>query len=149
MLARSPAPTLCRRYPCPTDDVEDRVVGFFPPWVRSGPIRDFGVLSGARWDGRRGGMVIGMATRKITVTLDEHQVEEIRALVAAGQAANVSAFVQHAVKTALNDAAGWKEMIEEALRQTGGPLTQDERAWADELLSGSVRKSGKKGRRAA
>ncbi len=94
-------------------------------------------------------MVIGMATRKITVTLDEHQVEEIRALVAAGQAANVSAFVQHAVKTALNDAAGWKEMIEEALRQTGGPLTQDERAWADELLSGSVRKSGKKGRRAA
>jgi hypothetical protein len=36
-----------------------------------------------------------MATQKITVTLDDDQVKEIRALVAAGQAANVSAFVQH------------------------------------------------------
>lgn len=80
-------------------------------------------------------MVFGMATRKITITLRDDQVEEVRALVAAGQAASVSAFVQHSVGVALSDAAGWKQMLEEALRQTGGPLNGKERAWADALLS--------------
>ncbi len=80
-------------------------------------------------------MVFGMATRKITITLGEDQIEETRALVTAGQAASISAFVQHAVRVALSDAAGWKEMLEEALQQTGGPLTRKERAWADTLLS--------------
>ena len=87
-------------------------------------------------------MVVGMATQKITVTLDDDQVKEIRALVAAGQAANVSAFVQHAVGVALHDAAGWKEMLEDALQQTGGPLTKNERAWADAFLSSRERKRG-------
>ena len=94
-------------------------------------------------------MVFGMATRKIAVTLDADQVQEIRALVAAGQAANVSAFVEHAVGVALHDAAGWKEMLEDALRQTGGPLTKNERAWADALLSPRERKRGPKKGRAA
>ncbi|HLN02891.1 MAG TPA: ribbon-helix-helix domain-containing protein [Bryobacteraceae bacterium] len=81
-----------------------------------------------------------MATQKITVTLDDDQVKEIRALVAAGQAPNVSAFVQHAVGVALHDAAGWKEMLNDALRQTGGPLTKKEREWADSFLSPRERK---------
>jgi len=80
-------------------------------------------------------MVFGMATRKITITVGDDQIQEIRALVTAGQAASISGFVQHAVRVALSDAAGWKEMLEEALQQTGGPLTQKERAWADTLLS--------------
>jgi Arc/MetJ-type ribon-helix-helix transcriptional regulator len=80
-------------------------------------------------------MVIRMPTQKIIVTLDDDQVKEIRALVAARQAGNVSTFVQHAVRIALHDAAGWKEMLEDALRQTGGPLTKNERAWADAILS--------------
>src|SRR5262249_53591685 len=67
------------------------------------------------------GMVFSMATTKITITLEDSQVEEIRALVGAGQASSVSGFVQHAVKIALFDAAGWKEMLDDALRQTGGP----------------------------
>ena len=94
-------------------------------------------------------MVVDMATQKITVTLDDDQVKEIRALVAAGQAANVSAFVQHAVGIALHDAAGWKEMLEDALQQTGGPLTKNERAWADEVLSPEGRKRGPKKGKAA
>jgi Arc/MetJ-type ribon-helix-helix transcriptional regulator len=94
-------------------------------------------------------MVNGMATQKITVTLKSDQVNEIRALVAAGQAANVSAFVQHAVDVALHDAAGWKEMLQEALSQTGGPLTKSERAWADALLSPRARKSGSRKGKAA
>jgi Arc/MetJ-type ribon-helix-helix transcriptional regulator len=81
-------------------------------------------------------MVVDMTTAKTTITLDSGQIQEIRALVAAGQAANVSAFVKHAVRAALHDATGWKEMLEDALRQTGGPLTRREKAWADSLLLG-------------
>jgi len=95
------------------------------------------------------GMVFGMAARKITITLHDDQVKEIRALVEAGQAASVSAFVQHAVGVALSDAAGWREMLKDALQQTGGALTKKERAWADAVLSSAQRKrSGKKGKAA-
>jgi Arc/MetJ-type ribon-helix-helix transcriptional regulator len=80
-------------------------------------------------------MVIGMATGKLTITLDEDQIEEVRRMVAAGRASSISGFVQHAVRTALHDAAGWQEMLDESLAQTGGPLTAKERAWADALLS--------------
>jgi Arc/MetJ-type ribon-helix-helix transcriptional regulator len=80
-------------------------------------------------------MVFGMATTKLTITLQDEQIEEVRALIAAGRATNVSAFVQHAVGVALHDAAGWREMLEDALRQTGGPLTRKERVWADSLLA--------------
>jgi Arc/MetJ-type ribon-helix-helix transcriptional regulator len=80
-------------------------------------------------------MVFGMATTKITITLQDAQLQEIRALVAARAAASVSAFIKHAVGVALYDAAGWREMLQDALRQTGGPLTEKERAWADALLS--------------
>ena len=90
-----------------------------------------------------------MATVKITVTLQENQLEEIRSLVAEGQAVSVSGFVQHAVQVALSDAAGWKEMLDDALQQTGGPLTKKERAWADDTLSPDTRKrTAKKGRAA-
>lgn len=58
-------------------------------------------------------------------------------------AANVSAFIQHAVEVALHDAAGWKEMLEGALEQTGGPLSAKERAWADAILSLMARKHGR------
>jgi hypothetical protein len=46
----------------------------------------------------------------------------------------VSGFVQHAVAVALDDVAGWGAMLAEALRETGGALTDDERAWADGIL---------------
>lgn len=80
-------------------------------------------------------MVIGMASGKITITLPADQLKEVRAHVAAGNAASVSAFVKHAVGIALHDAAGWREMLAEALQQTGGPLTEKERAWADGILA--------------
>ena len=95
------------------------------------------------------GMVLGMATTKITITLENDQLEEVRALVAAGAAASVSAFVKHAVGVALFDAAGWREMLEGALRQTGGPLTKKERGWADALHSPQGQKRvSKKGKAA-
>jgi len=94
-------------------------------------------------------MVDGMATTKITVTLQNKQVEEIRDLVAAGQSANVSAFVQHAVNMALSDAAGWRELLEADLRKTGGPLSSGERAWADAILGATAAKAQGKKRKAA
>jgi Arc/MetJ-type ribon-helix-helix transcriptional regulator len=90
-----------------------------------------------------------MATTKITITLPDDQLDDIRSLVKAGQAASVSSFVKHAVGVALFDAAGWREMLKDALDQTGGQLTTKERAWADEILSAGRRKSGSKKRSAA
>lgn len=95
-------------------------------------------------------MVFGMGrTTKITITLRDDQVEEIRRLVADQVAASVSGFVQHAVGVALFDAAGWRGMLDDALRQTGGPLTRKERAWADSLLGSGGRKKRPIKRRAA
>ena len=79
-------------------------------------------------------MVVGMATRKVTVTLDEGQLERIRALVNQGASSSVSGFVQHAVGVALDDVAGWGAMLADALRDSGGELSREERSWADNLL---------------
>lgn len=86
-------------------------------------------------------MVVGMATRKVTVTLEEQQLDRIRALVDAGGASSVSGFVQHAVAVAIDDVAGWGALLAEALRESGGPLTDEERSWADGLL-GTRRRRG-------
>lgn len=75
-----------------------------------------------------------MATRKVTVTLEMDQLDSIRRLVDAGSTSSVSGFVQHAVAVALDDVAGWEALLAEGMQATGGPLTDEERAWADELL---------------
>jgi Arc/MetJ-type ribon-helix-helix transcriptional regulator len=80
-------------------------------------------------------MVIGMATKKVTITIDENQLERIRALIEAGTTSSVSGFVQHAVGVALDDVAGWGAMLADALIDTGGELSRDERRWADEVLA--------------
>lgn len=79
-------------------------------------------------------MVISMATKKVTVTLEEEQLERVRRVVAAGKATSVSGFVQHAVAVSLDDVAGWGALLAEALNYTGGDLTDDERSWADRIL---------------
>jgi Arc/MetJ-type ribon-helix-helix transcriptional regulator len=84
------------------------------------------------------GMVVGMATKKVTITIEEAQLDRIRHLVQAGTATSVSGFVQHAVGVALDDVAGWGAMLAEALRRTGGELTDEERAWADGILGTSA-----------
>jgi hypothetical protein len=79
-------------------------------------------------------MAFGMASRKVTITLEDEQLEAVRKLIDSGAAATVSGFIQHAVGVALNDVAGWGIMLGEALEQTGGPLTRRERSWADAIL---------------
>jgi Arc/MetJ-type ribon-helix-helix transcriptional regulator len=75
-----------------------------------------------------------MASKKITITLDEQQVLQIRTLVESGRAASVSGFIQHAVSVALDDVAGWGAMLAQALEESGGPMSSEERAWADTAL---------------
>jgi Arc/MetJ-type ribon-helix-helix transcriptional regulator len=80
-------------------------------------------------------MVSGMATTKLTITLPNSQLAEIRKRVAAGKSASVSGFVQQAVHKSLQNAAEFRAMVDEALSQTGGPLTPKERAWARRMLA--------------
>jgi Arc/MetJ-type ribon-helix-helix transcriptional regulator len=80
-------------------------------------------------------MVIGMATTKITITLPDCQVEEIRTRVAAQEASSVSGFIQQAVQKSLENASEFRAMVAEALKQTGGPVTPKERSWARKILS--------------
>jgi Arc/MetJ-type ribon-helix-helix transcriptional regulator len=79
-------------------------------------------------------MVNGMATKKVTVTLDEQQVEAIRSLVESGRAGSVSGFVQDAVSVTLDDMVGWGAALALALEATGGEMSASEREWADRVL---------------
>ncbi|MDO8677551.1 MAG: ribbon-helix-helix domain-containing protein [Acidobacteriota bacterium] len=88
-----------------------------------------------------------MATTKFTITLDDEQFDELKQLVAAGQATSVSSFVRKAVETALNDAAGWRQMLEFALAETGGPITAAERKWADGVLGRRQTRSKRRARK--
>jgi hypothetical protein len=87
-----------------------------------------------------------MATVKVTITLEESQLEAVRKVVASGASRSVSGFVQHAVEVALNDVAGWGAQLGQALQATGGPLTKKERDWADGILKAPS--GGKRRRRA-
>ncbi len=80
-----------------------------------------------------------MATKKVTVTLEEEQLDRIRSVIESGKAQSVSGFVQHAVGVALDDIAGWGELLSQALVESGGDVSDEERAWADGVLDVSGR----------
>jgi Arc/MetJ-type ribon-helix-helix transcriptional regulator len=112
-------------------------VGYRNPVIRQAGMRPGKLTAATRYETaliRDRGMVSGMASKKVTITLDEAQLDRIRALVQAGTAATVSGFIQHAVAVALDDVAGWGALLAEALRETGGGLSDEERTWADEIL---------------
>ena len=88
-----------------------------------------------------------MATRKITITLPDRQLQEIRKRVAAQEFPTISGFIQQAVQKSLENAAAFRAMIDEGLNATGGPPKRSERAWARRMLS--ARKRGGKPRKAA
>jgi Arc/MetJ-type ribon-helix-helix transcriptional regulator len=94
-------------------------------------------------------MVNGMATTKVTVTLPDSQLEQIRERVAAQESESISGFVQHAVQQSLQNAAEFRAMVSQALIETGGPVTPKERAWARKMLGGRKRNTTAKRRNAA
>jgi Arc/MetJ-type ribon-helix-helix transcriptional regulator len=76
-------------------------------------------------------MMFGMTVRsKIAVSLPSSLVEEAKAAVAQGRAPSVSAYVERALEERVKlDALGtW---LDELLAETGGPLTDAERAEID------------------
>ena len=85
-------------------------------------------------------MVYGMATAKITITLPNRQLEEIRRRVAAQDSPSVSGFIQQAVQKSLDNAAEFRALVEEALKETGGPAKPRERAWARRMLASQKRR---------
>ncbi|MDX2050962.1 MAG: hypothetical protein SFV15_01135 [Polyangiaceae bacterium] len=85
-----------------------------------------------------------MASVKVTITLGDAELLQIKKLATQGKTPNVSAFIQHAVQVALADVAGWGAMLAQALQQTGGPLSNSERAWADSILKPTPRGRGRK-----
>jgi len=87
-----------------------------------------------------------MATTKVTITLPDSQIEELRRRVACGESDSVSRFVQRAVGKSLENAAAYEAMIAQALAETGGPVTPKERAWARRMLTPRKRapKAGKR-----
>ena len=78
-------------------------------------------------------MVNGMATRKITITVEEADLERIRAMVKAGSEKSVSGFVQKAVTRSL-DADRLLDEYLAAVIAEGGPLTKTETSWLDGLF---------------
>ena len=74
-------------------------------------------------------------TVKIAVSLPDELVAHARDAVRDGRAASVSAFVAEAMveRVRLERLEG---MLDEILEETGGPLTDAERAEADRLLDG-------------
>jgi Arc/MetJ-type ribon-helix-helix transcriptional regulator len=88
-----------------------------------------------------------MATTKITITLPDRQLAEIRKRVRNGESQSVSGFVKRAVEASLDDSAEFLAMLDEALERTGGPPTPKERAWARSVIEG--RKHRSRSRKAA
>ncbi len=80
---------------------------------------------------RAAGMMVGMTAKaKVAVTLPGALLETVKAAVAAGHARNVSAYVAEALEEkAKIDALD--DLLDEMLEETGGPLTEAERAEID------------------
>ncbi len=91
------------------------------------------------------GMMVGMTAQKIAITVPEKTLASARRAVKAGKAESLSAYVSRAIeqKTMLDDLDA---LLEELLKETGGPLTSSERHWADSILSGQPR-SRRKGKK--
>ena len=85
-----------------------------------------------------------MATTKITITVPDGQLAEIKRRVASREAPSISGFVQRAVQKSLENEAEFRAMIDEGLAATGGPLTARERAWARKMLTQKRASRGRK-----
>lgn len=77
--------------------------------------------------------MISGTTSKIAVSLPDELVAYVRELVRAGEAASVSAVVRDALEERMRRAR-LEEMLTEMLAESGGPMTDAERAAADRIL---------------
>lgn len=77
-------------------------------------------------------MLDGMTTTrtKIAVSLPTHLVEHARRAVALGRAASVSAYLSRALEEKVQ-CDSLAAMLDQILDETGGPMTDEERAAVD------------------
>ena len=85
---------------------------------------------------------------KVAVYLPTAQVLQVSQLVGPRKT-KISEFVQHAVKCALENDAALKEMVDEILEKTGGPMTDEERAWAEAMTAPANNRQGRRPRKDA
>jgi Arc/MetJ-type ribon-helix-helix transcriptional regulator len=87
-------------------------------------------------------MTTGMTSAKVAISLPKEVLARARAAVRRGEAASLSAYVCSALeeKTSKADVV---EMFDRMLEETGGPLTQSEKSWADEALGVAKRRLGR------
>jgi antitoxin ParD1/3/4 len=93
-----------------------------------------------------GGMIDGMTKAKIAITLPPALVTRAQDAVREGRAPSISAYITAALeeKAKLDDL---ERMLDEMLEETGGPLTEHERAVADAALGIATDKNPKRSRR--
>ncbi len=104
-----------------------------------------GAAAGALALDERGGMIGGMTSAKVAISLPKAVLARARAAVKRGDAPSLSAYVSRIIeeKTSEDDLMA---MLEQMLEETGGPLTPEEVAWADGVL-GITPEVRRKGRR--
>ncbi len=80
-------------------------------------------------------MMDGMTTQKIAVTIPQETLAGARRAVRSGKAKSLSAYVSRALeqKTMFDDL---DSLLDELLRESGGPLTASEKRSADSILIG-------------
>ena len=83
-------------------------------------------------------MMLGMTKAKIAITIDESTLAQVKARVAAGEAASVSSLIEQAVIGYVSDANDWDMWADHLLESTGGPLTPVELAWVDAARRGEA-----------
>jgi len=74
-----------------------------------------------------------MATRKITITVEQQDLARIREMVQTGTVTSVSGFVQQAVTQSLDADRLLNDYLAAAIA-VDGPLTTSEVAWLDDLF---------------
>jgi hypothetical protein len=87
-----------------------------------------------------------MTSAKVAVSLPLLVLADARRAVRAGRAASLSAYVADSIaeRVKLDDLEG---LLTEMLLETGGPLKEHERRWADRALGLRVKRSNKKSRK--
>jgi Arc/MetJ-type ribon-helix-helix transcriptional regulator len=80
-------------------------------------------------------MIAGMTAKKIAISVPEKTLAGARRAVKSGKATSLSAYISRAIEQK-NMSDDLDSLLDEMLRETGGPLTPDEKAWADAALSG-------------
>ncbi len=103
-----------------------------------------GPAAGVFASAERGGMITGMTSAKVAISLPKAVLARARAAVKRGEAASLSAYVSKAIQEKSND-DDLMRMFDEMLAETGGPPSPAERRWLDRVFDdGTSRKRGRR-----